>query len=56
MPCQCYEVQRVGSGLVNGDIAESGGDAQQLNGRVGQRKVQGNGVIDTGIGVIDDLK
>ena len=45
------EVQRVGGGLLYRDIAEGGGDADHVDGRMRQRKVQGHCVIHAGVGI-----
>ena len=49
------EVQRINSGLLYRYIAKGGGDANDVDARMGQCVVQGHGVIHPGIGVKDDF-
>ncbi len=49
------EVQRVGGRLLDGDVAKRGGDAHHVNGRVRQREVKGHGVVNAGVGVVNDF-
>ena len=49
------EVQRVGGRLLDGDVAKGGGDAHHVNGRVRQREVKRHGVVNAGVGVVNDF-
>ena len=51
LACELREVQRIGAGLRQGDVAIHTGDAQQLDARMCHCKAQRHGIVYAGIGV-----
>ena len=52
---QLTQIQRVDGGLINRHIAEGGGDAKDVDVRMGQGVAEGHGVVYTGVSIKNDF-